>query len=417
MNFYLNKHRFLPSQISAPPRQDLGIIVVIPCFNEKMLLRALDSLENCDPTLKSTEVIIVLNSSEDASEEIISQNLETATAFDQWNHNKKLNYYLIYVPDLPKKHAGVGLARKIGMDEAVDRFDQISRDGIIICFDADCTCDRNYLKEIELHFDHHAKTPGCAVYFEHPVSGEEFNNTIYQGIVNYELHLRYYKQCKEWCGLPYAYHTVGSSMAVRSSAYQKQGGMNKRKAGEDFYFLHKIISLSGFTELNSTRVFPSPRPSERVPFGTGRAIQKWLEGDNNTYLTYNFQIFIEIKKFVEMIPAFHQFDTSGLRVLPEPFLLFLKDQEFEMKLKEIIENSTDLSSFKRRFFVWFDAFKVLKLVHHLRDAVLPDRPVLAEVELLLAGTNEQGAGSYDSVLLLTLMRQRDRNPSADLEQF
>lgn len=53
---------------------------------------------------------------------------------------------------MPAKKAGVGLARKIGMDEAAFRLNSINQDGVILCFDADSQCQPNYLKEIESHF-------------------------------------------------------------------------------------------------------------------------------------------------------------------------------------------------------------------------------------------------------------------------
>ena len=92
----------------------------------------------------------------------------------------------------------------------------------------------------------------------------------------YELHLRYLNLFSRFTGFPYAYHTIGSCFGVRAETYASQGGMNKRKAGEDFYFLHKIIPLGEFREINNTCVIPSPRESDRVPFGTGAAIGKYL---------------------------------------------------------------------------------------------------------------------------------------------
>ena len=73
-------------------------------------------------------------------------------------------------------------------------------------------------------------------------------------------------------------------MAVRPEAYMKQGGMNRRKAGEDFYFLNKIMSLGGFGECAETTIYPSPRTSKRVPFGTGQAVLRNVE--TKTYTTY-----------------------------------------------------------------------------------------------------------------------------------
>ena len=42
------------------------------------------------------------------------------------------------------------------------------------------------------------------------------------------------------CGLPYGYVSIGSAMAFSVDAYISIGGMNTRKATEDFYFLQEI---------------------------------------------------------------------------------------------------------------------------------------------------------------------------------
>jgi hypothetical protein len=178
-------------------------------------------------------------------------------------------------------------------------------------------------------------------------------------------------------------------MAVRSSAYQKQGGMNKRKAGEDFYFLHKIISLGNFSELNSTRVIPSPRISDRVPFGTGKAIGDYVSNQDQQYYTYNFKSFELIREWVEKIPDLYKSDFINLqwteknKSASEHLLNFLESEKFTDALVEIRKNSPTLESFMKRFYVWFDAFRVLKLVHYLRDFLYPDIPVNIESELLL----------------------------------
>jgi glycosyltransferase involved in cell wall biosynthesis len=383
VNFYLQKYGFLPPQIESIPPDDLGIVVVIPSYNEPNLILALQALEDCDKTQVKVEVIIVVNSSEVESSEVKSQNLISIAEFSKWNQGKQLYFHLIHLSDLPKKHAGVGLARKIGMDEAVARFDQLDKDGIIASFDADAICEKNYLTEIERHFNESPNSPACSIYFEHPLDGDEFDHIIYQGIINYELHLRYYNQAIKFCGLPYAFHTVGSSMAVRSSAYQKQGGMNKRKAGEDFYFIHKIIALGNYSELNSTVVKPSPRTSDRVPFGTGKAISDWIKKEEDKFVTYKFEIFVQIKSFLQLIPEIYQNKSFPDGVLSTAFIKFLAANDFENKILEILENTTDFKSFKKRFFVWFDAFKVLKLVHYLRDNGLGEGEILLESQNLL----------------------------------
>jgi Glycosyl transferase family group 2 len=388
MNFYLNKYGFIEPQISDSVKPETNIIVVIPCFNEPDLITSLQSLADCDETQSQVEVIVVLNSGEHHSEELKRANEKSSEEFDEFKNGYagKLSFFKIEQSDLPKKHAGVGLARKIGMDEAVSRFHQINHDGIIVCFDADAKVDANYLVEIEKHFENNPKSPGCSIHYEHPLKGDEFSTEIYRGIINYELHLRYYNQCLRYSDLPYVYHTVGSSMAVKSSAYQKQGGMNKRKAGEDFYFIHKIIALGGFTELTSTKVIPSPRVSDRVPFGTGKAIEEWLNRPEyeDDFYSYNFYIFKEIKLFVSMIPKFYE-PLPYLKSfnLHPAFEEYFEKLGFQDKVDEMKANTKDFISFRKRFFVWFDAFAVLKLIHFMQTVGFGDVKLKKAVNQML----------------------------------
>ena len=383
MNFYLDKYGFQPPTILSEPDQNLGIIIVIPCFNEPDIITTLNSLDICSAPETKIEVVIVINSGTHHEAKIKTQNTSTLQSIENWKkEGTKYDYHIIMASELPKKHAGVGLARKIGMDEAVARFHKINHDGIIVCFDADSQCSPNYLSEIEIHFKKHKKTPGCAIKYAHPIEGNSFDQEIYTGIINYELFLRYYNQALRFSNLPFSYHTVGSSMAVRASAYQKQGGMNKRKAGEDFYFLHKIIALGNFTELNSTQVIPSPRTSDRVPFGTGKAINDWIQSNESEYLTYDFRIWVILKDFVTIIPLLQKQNLEELNFnqqdINQHLIQFLIQNNFQSGLNEIRKNATNESSFLKRFFVWFNAFRVLKLVHFLRDVQFPNQPILNE---------------------------------------
>lgn len=410
MNFYLNKYGFCPPQISTPPNQDVEIIVVIPCFNEPDLISSLEALKNCDQTNCMVEVITVINAGALYNDSVKQQNLNTLAIAENWakeNNTEQLTFHFILNNELPKKHAGVGLARKIGMDEAVARFDNLAVDGTIVCFDADSNCDPNYLVEIEKHFKTHPKTPGCSIHYEHPIEGTEFEQNIYDGIINYELFLRYYNQALLYCGFPFAYQTVGSSMAVRSSVYQKQGGMNKRKAGEDFYFIHKIISLGRFTNLTTTKVIPSPRISDRVPFGTGKAIGDWIDSKANNYSTYDFRIWGILKSFVKTIPDLQTKKLENLEFYSikehQPLINFLTENDFETGLIDIRKNSTDLASFLKRFFVWFNAFRVLKAVHYLRDHQYSNKPILNEA-IEMAKSNNFYSNETDLISMLKLYR-------------
>ncbi|PJB15007.1 MAG: hypothetical protein CO118_05635 [Flavobacteriales bacterium CG_4_9_14_3_um_filter_32_8] len=399
MNYYLNRFSVREQLIADKVASDVGIIVVIPCFNEPNLVSSLQSLAHCDLPSCGVEVITVINASEIAKEVEIQQNKQTFIQAKKWmkeNQQRKIKFYFLDENQLPAKDAGVGLARKIGMDEAVRRLETINNpNGIILCFDADAKCDTNYLVEVEKHFIKHSRTLACSIHFEHPIEGDEFSDKIYNGILQYELHLRYYKNAINYCGLPYAFHTIGSSMAVRSITYQKQNGMNKRKAGEDFYFLHKIIPLGNFTELKTTKVIPSPRVSERVPFGTGKAIQNWLNEDKEELLSYSIKSFIDLKQFCDRVADLYTHEIT----IPKTVQAFLTTIDFEVNLLKIRKNSTSTTHFVKLFYNWFNAFKVLKYIHFARDNYYSDIPVFKGANELLMLLGEQEQHSLKVLLL------------------
>lgn len=379
MTSYLKKLALFPPQIIEPPEANLQMVVVIPCYDEPQLIRSLESLKKSKLPKCGVEVIVVINGSENDSAAIRQTNADTFEKAKAWrlvNSSPKLKFSILFHPNLPAKKAGVGLARKIGMDEAVYRLEVVgSSKGVIVCFDADSLCQTNYFQEIEAYFLAYPKTKACSIYFEHPIAGEEYASEVYQAIIQYELHLRYYNNAKRFTGFPFAFETIGSSMAVRCDAYQQQGGMNKRKAGEDFYFLNKFMPLGNFAEIKTTTVIPSPRKSHRVPFGTGKAIAEMVD-EHRLSTTYAPQIFVDLKLFFEKVPdLFSMAEVEIERMLselPSSVKTFLEKQNFLSKLAEIRANTTNLATFENRFFRWFNGFLMMKYVHHSRDEFYPN---------------------------------------------
>lgn len=412
MSYYLQTQLFFKTPfISSKPNDRLGIVVVIPCYNEIDLIKALSSLKNCDKPTCFVEVVTVINSAQSEIESVKQINTKMLKSASEWalkNNQDWINFYFIDAANLPDKDAGVGLARKIGMDEAVIRFEQLNKDGNIACFDADSTCQTNYLVEIEKHFIQYPKSPACSIHFEHPLNGNEFSKENYEAIEAYELHLRYYKNALKFCGFPYAFHTIGSSMAVKNKAYQKQGGMNKRKAGEDFYFLQKMMTLGNFTELTTTTIFPSPRVSDRVPFGTGRAMQNYINQGASVYNTYHFQSFIDLKILVDSLDELYTKEIE----LSQSVNDYLNTINFKENLNKIKKNSTSLTHFKQLFFNWFNAFKVLKFVHFARDNYYLDSSVFVEANKLVKQFNLSVCNENEQINeLLYFYKELDRKMS------
>ncbi len=389
MTPYLTERGLYPPLIDAKPSPLLGIVVVIPCHDEDFLLLSLMSLRKCERPRCDVEVIVVVNESENDPEAIREKNRATTEQAQRWAQADNLGwlrFHILHLDPLPKKHAGVGLARKIGMDEACYRFAKVgNQQGVIACFDADSRCERNYFQAINAHFTENPKAQACDIRFEHPLSGPDFPDEIYQAITLYELHLRYYVLAQRWAGIPHAFQTIGSSMAVRCDAYQQQGGMNRRQAGEDFYFLHKFIPLGGFGEITATKVIPSPRPSHRVPFGTGRAVGELLKNGGN-YLTYSPRSFEDLQVFLgNELEALHELEDVPklFERLPESIGTYLRLNGFEKKLSEIQLNTSNAEAFQKRFWRWFDAFLVMKYVHFARENYYPDVEVMAAAGWLL----------------------------------
>lgn len=376
MKSYFDKHLFSSIRISEPPDAGVNLIVVIPCFNEPALVSTLISLLQCEPTKGRVEVIVVLNAAQNASCEALTRNKKTFHEITAWYAAAKSSFKLFVLQNenLPPKHAGVGLARKIGMDEAAWRFEASGRkEGILICLDADCTVAPNYLRAIENYFAEHPQTKAASIYFEHPLDNAD--EILREGIIKYELHLRYYRQALKYAGYPFHYHTIGSGMCVRSDVYQQAGGMNRRKAAEDFYFLHKIMPLGSFGEINTTTVFPEGRISERVPFGTGRAMKEWMIGVKDLK-TYDVRTFEDLKIFLAQIADLFRMNGNKveafMRRQPAPVSGYLNSKDFQAKVAEVNAHTSSQEAFVARFFKWFDGLNVLKFVHYARDNFYPN---------------------------------------------
>lgn len=375
MQTYLQKSALYPAQISAQPASDLGLIITIPCRDEPNIEATFLSLKDCDLPDCSAEIILVINDSNIDTEEVKEQNKKTlsyAQDFAQEHNTPRLKFFPLYFSNLTKKKSGVGIARKIAMDEALRRLTAAeNRTGVITGLDADSLVDKNYLTAVFEYFSKDKKCQAASIHYEHPLEGNDFPAENYAAILTYELHLRYYVHALRTAGLPTAFQTVGSSMAVRGDAYAKQGGMPRKKAGEDFYFIHKFTGLGGFREITGTTVVPSPRISTRVPFGTGKAIGDILGG--KPFLTHAPASFVDLQVFLSQVEVlyFEGFEEVK-RNLSAAVLSFLEEEDFSDKLNEIKVNTNSKAAFIKRFFVWFDAFRAMKYVHFVRDNFYED---------------------------------------------
>ena len=378
MTSYLEKHCFTGPIFNLPDFTP-AIIVCIPSLNEPSLLETIQSLAQAKRQYADNVLVTVLfNYSEDAREEIKDANQEAFSNFAEAVDKYQTSGFRIMssLMELPKKHAGVGLARKILMDEGVRIFALSEKEGgILAAMDGDSTVAPNYFSAIGAFFETHPKLEAASIHFEHPLPENELERNA---IIQYELHLRYFVEAQKRAGLPTAYQTIGSSMAVRQKAYQLQGGMNKRKAGEDFYFLQKFARKGTLGKLTNTTVYPSPRISDRVPFGTGRAMGKLL-ADDPELQSHALIIFDQIKQLFDQMPLIWNKNSSEIRQDTMAFSLavqdFLAENGFLERVQDAQKHTASQAAFLKRFYSWFDAFLMMKYVHFARDNYYPDVPI------------------------------------------
>ncbi len=412
---WLEERALFPEIIKEAPDEHTGIIVVVPAYNEPGICKLLDSLILCTEPECKVEVIIVVNAPENAEKESLENNKLTIQNIDSWKKENTNCFFRLFafIVELPVSDWGVGLARKTGMDEAVRRFNQFNKpDGIILNLDADCIVESNYFVSICTGLLYKKDRTACSIYFEHPLSGNDFEGKIYKYISLYELHLRYYFQGLAFSGFPYVFHTVGSAIAVKALSYIKAGGMNRRQAGEDFYFIQKLVPSGGYFNLTSTTVYPSPRASSRVPFGTGASIGKLTRESSDTLLTYNLLAFQELRYFFGMAEKFYQCSTEEMseyyNSFPPGIKSFLDEDEWKGKMTEIKNNTSNSSSYKKRFFGWFNMFKVVKYLNHVSLEIFEKAPVVSSASDLLEIIGFK-VNSTDPVDILLFYRAMEKN--------
>lgn len=409
---YLHKRAVSgPWHLESPPACRFRAAVVIPALAEGgNLPHTLQSLSrNPRQLLDRTMILVVVNQRADARAEEQADNRATLDSLPEWKEQyglETLHWVDAASPgkELPDKQ-GVGLARKIGMDLALAELDYTGRDPLLICLDSDTLVQPDYLEAIFRHFAE-SPTGGASIPYRHrPADTPQAQAAIDR----YELFLRVYVLGLEQAGSPWAFHTVGSAMACRASAYAAGGGMNKRQAGEDFYFLQQLYKTSGVADLSGTIVHPSPRSSHRVPFGTGRAVGDLLAEGDGRLLFYQPELFEMLGEWLACVT--NHGGAGGGELLHRsgavsPFLQgFLQQAGFAADWDNLLLHNRGDQRLMAAFHGWFDAFRTMRLMHHLTDHGCPRIPPELAVPPLLERAGLEYSGTVSEMLECLRKRQ------------
>jgi glycosyltransferase involved in cell wall biosynthesis len=347
---YLSDHAEEYAEKLPAPGRDLRLCVVIPSLAEREGIgKVLDSLPE---KTERFEVIVVVNHSAGAPGEVVENNRGTVGDL----FGRALVLERVFAPEV----AGVGAARRAGMDLALSRLwaAGLPERSAIACLDADSPVDPGYVEGILSVFD--AEDPPAAGVCRclHPIPEDPKKA---RAIVAYELWLRYLVEGFKFCGSPYAFLTIGSCTVVSPKAYALADGMPRRQAGEDFYFLQKVAKTAGrVVDLDAT-VRPSARISDRVPFGTGRAMRQCRDQGPDYYLRAEPpRAFCDLKRFFESSRDGFQ-DPDRMRESASPLLRAFIDKHGGWAiLEDIRENSADGEHFTFAVHTWFDSLQVVR---------------------------------------------------------
>ncbi|MBQ1653466.1 MAG: hypothetical protein II060_06740 [Bacteroidales bacterium] len=400
MNFaesYYKRYSVAPKIFNGNPRSDTGIIVVIPCYDDDFIFTTLRSLDSTDRPPCSVEVIVVVNSAEDTDVAVVEKNRRIYASLCEKKDSYRNFVLLPYIiGGVQHKIAGVGNARKVGMDEAVWRFATIENPrGVIVSLDADCLVSEDYFTEIYSRFYCAKDHPNaCTLQFRHNFDEKLYSKQEIDACRRYEMYLRYFRLAQKVAGIPQCLHTIGSCLAVTAETYARMGGMARRQAGEDFYFLQKLALQSKVASVDKPIVFPSPSVSERVPFGTGRSVKKIIE--TGSCKVYNFGLFLLLKDFYSAFPSLYDGDSA----VSSEIIEFVGEQKFKVLVDECRKNTSDCRSFVKRMFAKFDVFFMIRFLNSFSESKIypPEEIEAAVVNLIEYYGDKDVENLYSKVL-------------------
>ncbi len=380
-----------PWRIAGTEGKAFAGAVVIPVLAEgEHLFATLGSIAANPPRLlERFLVLVVVNHRQDCAAADKADNLATLARLaggDPGLAGLQLGWVDAASPglELPAGQGGVGMARRIGFDLALPHLAHRGPEPLLVSLDGDTLVDADYLPALVDHFARHP-AGGAVLPFCHQPAGSA---PLQAAIERYELFLRHYVLGLELAGSPYAYHTVGSALACRAGAYAASGGMNRRTAGEDFYFLQQLTKTCGVSRLTGTTVAPSARPSRRVPFGTGPSVARLLAGEADAVLFYPVECFRLLGAWLELVRTNGALDGNSLcdKALRISGHLgeFLDHADFARVWNRLRGNHPEPAALHRAFHGWFDALKTLRLVHHLCAGPWPKTGPEAALPNLLA---------------------------------
>jgi hypothetical protein len=339
--------------------------------------------------------------------DVWSANLSVLHAFDEAPGLRILTLNLCSEEFRLGEKEGVGRARKIGSDLALALYAEGRLRGRFLgSTDCDVVLPSDYFEALETEALNEDIASALLFPYEH--FGAE-GDGVARSMCEIEVSFRYYVLGLARAGSPYAYHSLGSALAVSLPHYAQARGFPNRAAGEDFYILAKLAKLAPLRRCSSPRIRIITRVSDRVPFGTGLALDRAL---NDSSLGNKFQVnhpesflslgrvLARLEQAASAFPDSLGFEDAGLNVFER--------RTFEKIWAAISPHLSHCPSSAHRVFrvhECFDPLATLQFIHaaHREGGFL--RPTLAEAMVTFFGFSP----TLDCLTILNLLREMEES--------
>ena len=253
------------------------------------------------------------------------------------------------------KRSGVGFARKVLFERILS---ECAPNDIVVSLDADTLVKSHYLQSVADQFERKSWLNALAVPYYHLLSGDD--ETRNRSMLRYEIYMRNYAVNLLRIHSPYGFTALGSAIAMRAGSLRKIGNITPLQSGEDFYLIQKFCKMGGLSLFNTECVYPAGRYSDRVPFGTGPAMQTGTNGNWESYPIYHHSFF---KPILEAYGHLKEIYENRLTISENDFLRFLqKDSNKPDIWQEIRHNVSDYPHFVKAFHQKADGLRVLQYV-------------------------------------------------------
>ena len=427
---YLDRYAESEARELGALRRRFGHVLTIPAYGEERELRKALASIPAGP-LGDVLIVLVVNGRVDSPQSMRDANLATLERLRAAGgcgipiaQNTTLHEHprgaLLLVDratpgrELPPRQ-GVGLARKIAADVALALW---SKGRVaspwIHCTDADVALPMDYFEaatpgaptarnasstaddsgvangSVVANDSGVANSPGIASGSEAALLYPFRHVDVTREALEYEISLRYYVAGLRFAGSPYAFHTIGSTLAVHATAYARVRGFPRRLAAEDFYLLNKLAKVGTIRSLHGEPIRLSARASKRTPFGTGRALERARGRERNPapLRVYHPAVFSHLGAWLQTLRALAE---AGDAVDPADLLRKQIGGWPSADVKRLrahldaggawaaarigAKRCRTPATRAKHLHGGFDAFRTLKLIHALRAGGLASIPL------------------------------------------